>query len=307
MSTNDPAHHPAVPVPPQSGATPAPSGEPTTSPYGSAPVPPPYGAPGGAPYGTAPYGTAPYGTAPYGTAAYGQQAPPAPTYGSPHPAPPGWHAPWGARLPSVPRSLGTVSVALCALVAAIQVIAAILSVGAVSEVEDYVAGRSDSLATVNAYDAVNAFYVLALIAAGVVSIVWLWKSRRFAEAHSPGWHHARSRVWVWLGWFVPVVSFWFPLQVVRDVRAASVERRSAPLGLWWAGWLGLGVSANLSRNLLRSADLDSWSALPLFETLGALASLAALVGWALLVREIGRGQLDASLAARGAGPGPAPY
>ncbi len=65
------------------------------------------------------------------------------------------------------------------------------------------------------------------LAAAVVTCLWLWQSRVLAEAVSPGRGHARSRVWVWLGWIVPVVAFWFPYQVVRDVRAATVVVRDA--------------------------------------------------------------------------------
>jgi hypothetical protein len=70
-------------------------------------------------------------------------------------------------------------------------------------------------------------FLLALLAAGVMFIVWLWRARGNAELFCYG-KHRRGRGWVIGGWFCPVVNLWFPKQIVDDVIAAS-DSRTPPL------------------------------------------------------------------------------
>ncbi len=131
------------------------------------------------------------------------------------------------------------------------------------------------------------------LAAAVVTCLWLWQSRVLAEAVSPARGHARSRVWVWLGWIVPVVAFWFPYQVVRDVRAATVVAPRRGLGWWWAGWLLWSVATNVATQLttLSSAGAaGTFALLPVAETVGTAGLVLALVLWVRTVREITAGQ-----------------
>ena len=95
-------------------------------------------------------------------------------------------------------------------------------------------------------------WLLALSAAAVVFIVWLWRARGNAEFFCYG-RHRRGRGWVIGGWFCAVVNFWFPKQIVDDVIAAS-DPRTPPLlpdlrripshGLvlaWWLTWVATEV------------------------------------------------------------------
>lgn len=195
---------------------------------------------------------------------------------------------WAPR--PVPPALGTASVVLAALVAAAQVAAFALSFPVVSTLRDLVAGRAASSGVLGAYDATTYLYSGIQVAAAVVTVVWLWRSRTFAEAVSPDRHHARSRVWVWLGWILPVVSLWFPYQVVRDVRAATSRAERPGLGVWWAAWLVAGFAANTSGRVLASRDPGDWSALPLLDGVATVAIVVAAVLWARVVREVTAGQ-----------------
>jgi Domain of unknown function (DUF4328) len=69
--------------------------------------------------------------------------------------------------------------------------------------------------------------------------------------------HRRAGVWTWLGWCVPVVSFWFPYQVLADIlRASDPDQapqesntsRATPAWLWgwwlpWVAWILLSNAA----------------------------------------------------------------
>ena len=147
--------------------------------------------------------------------------PPSPSAMHPYGGYPPPSASWGP-LPRPPApGLGIASAALAGAVALVVVVQFLVSFQAVSTLEALVAGDQVSTGVLDVYDVLSSLVLVIEIAAGVVTVVWLWKSRTFAEAVSPGWPHARSRVWVWLGWIVPIVAFVFPYQVVRDVRAAD--------------------------------------------------------------------------------------
>ena len=61
--------------------------------------------------------------------------------------------------------------------------------------------------------------------------------------------------WAIGGWFVPILWWWRPPQVVNDVWGAGgpLDQRTArsPLvGWWWAAWLALNTAAEFARGLL---------------------------------------------------------
>ncbi len=130
---------------------------------------------------------------------------------------------------------------------------------------------------------VGSLYATATIAVFVVACVWLSRSRELATAVQPRATQARGPAWVWLGWIVPVVNLWFPLQVVRDIRAATGavpdrSRSARGLGWWWCCW----VVALLAENVSVNVDGDD----VLRTQLDALALVATVVGYALWVRVV---------------------
>lgn len=81
---------------------------------------------------------------------------------------------------------------------------------------------------------------LFLVGSAVSFLVWLYRARRNVEAS--GYPQRRARGWAMGAWFVPVVSLWFPYQVVADVRRGDPAARENPvvtreLALWWTAWL----------------------------------------------------------------------
>jgi hypothetical protein len=86
-------------------------------------------------------------------------------------------------------------------------------------------------------------------------------------------------VWVWLGWVIPVVSLWFPYQVVRDilratcgaVRGVSVPRNL--LGPWWTSWLLLAWAMQIGDRLALTDA--SGTAVVVTEWATAMAALLA--------------------------------
>jgi hypothetical protein len=144
-----------------------------------------------------------------------------------------------------------------------------------------------------------------LLVAYVSTCLWLWRARLNSEALAPGHAHSRRRGWVWGGWVVPIVLFWFPFNVIGDIAAATrnPERRDGPstraLGRWWALWLGYLVTGQVNSRLVPWNGIPSPSAaraLVPVEILNATLAVLALACWIPMIRGVHRSQGRAAAA-----------
>ena len=118
-------------------------------------------------------------------------------------------------------------------------------------------------------------FLLTLLAAGVVFIVWLWRVRSNAEAIAGPQSQRLGKGWGIGCWICPIVNLWFPYQYVVDVWRASKPSRDTGDGLvlaWWLTFLATGVVAQFRRS-----DTDSLVASATCALLVAAAVLAVLV------------------------------
>lgn len=72
-------------------------------------------------------------------------------------------------------------------------------------------------------------------------LVWLVRSRRNAQELSPR-ASVPSRGWTIGAWFIPVINFFVPRQIVLDIERASSaswaqERDTRLVNLWWVAWI----------------------------------------------------------------------
>ncbi|NBH11296.1 DUF4328 domain-containing protein [Amycolatopsis sp. SID8362] len=119
------------------------------------------------------------------------------------------------------------------------------------------------------------------VVTGIVFVRWLWLARANAEVLEPA-PHRHSPAWAVFGWIVPIVSFWFPQMVVRDVWNASNPQRPRGTGRlfptpggeliswWWAAYLTdqvlSTIGGRLTDNPMTARDVD---------TVAAVAEVAA--------------------------------
>jgi hypothetical protein len=69
----------------------------------------------------------------------------------------------------------------------------------------------------------------------VTTGLWLWKVRRNVDQIDRAGQRHR-RIWTWLGWLVPIMNYWYPYQIVRDLGESS-QRPKLPYRSWWAAWV----------------------------------------------------------------------
>jgi hypothetical protein len=140
-------------------------------------------------------------------------------------------------------------------------------------------------AVFTAYVFLFLLWLLVSIAAYVLAGTWLWRARRNADLIAPD-QQRRSRIWVWLGWIVPVVSYWFPKQVIDDVWRSTVRDPGKPRTEWWWGtWIATGLIGGLGSNLIRDEG-----DLVIYHTTVAVMMTVAVVFWIRVVRTVSDAQ-----------------
>lgn len=134
---------------------------------------------------------------------------------------------------------------------------------------------------------------MAALAAFVITCLWLWKCRRNVADLRPSAHQRRDPGWVWAGWAVPVVAWWFPLQVVSDIGSIPANgtqptQRPPRVRWWWTSFIAMqvvGWTTAVLRTIPESAEW--WFAA---QTAAAVVTLMALTLWIPIVRHIDRDQ-----------------
>ncbi|MFW6866757.1 DUF4328 domain-containing protein [Nocardioides sp. CPCC 206347] len=227
---------------------------------------------------------------------------PSPWPGPAYPATPPSGAAWpAAPQRSAPTALAVASGVLAIVLALLAVVIAIASGPASKEFADAARAGYSTYDVFTSYDGLALLLFPFLIGAYVVSCLWLQFARANTMAIAPRVPHQRGRVWVWLGWWVPIVSLWFPFQVVRDVQDASrPEGRTVGLGLWWAAWLVYLFGSRVAASASTSTDPGFIEALPTIEWINAGALAVACVQWCriLYVTTTNQQRALASAAAR---------
>ncbi|ALU95780.1 hypothetical protein WQO_22150 [Streptomyces globisporus C-1027] len=157
---------------------------------------------------------------------------------------------------------------------------------------------------------------VALLATGVVFIIWFHRTRRNAEVFDPSVQRMGPG-WAVGGWFVPIANLWFPYRVASGVWEASAQTRPdggrrtvprTPLNLWWGAWVVSLLFTRVTERLwdravgaeevVRAAGLVAAS-----DAVDIVAAALAV----LYVRAVTRMQVERALHGRAPdGPAPAP-
>jgi hypothetical protein len=145
--------------------------------------------------------------------------------------------------------------------------------------------------------------LLAILVAGVLFIVWLFRVVRQLHAGRPTMFRYRAG-WAIGGWFVPLVNLVIPKQMVDDSwRAATDRAKPVPplFHVWWAAYLLGGLVTIIGRGV-ENGDTTNPHSLVNGDRIGGAGSLISALAAVLAMVVVAK--LDA--AARQASPAPAP-
>jgi hypothetical protein len=73
----------------------------------------------------------------------------------------------------------------------------------------------------------------------IVLAIWTYNATK--ALHATGRRTTHTAGWAAAGWFVPIISLWYPYQAVRDLVPPDHPARRL-VGWWWACWLASGVA-----------------------------------------------------------------
>ncbi len=185
------------------------------------------------------------------------------------------------------RGLGLAASALVGLVALGNVAEAAAGWLTYTTVRDHRAGTATQADLDTAHTAgvlTDLPSTMVTLVAVVVFIMWAYHARLNAERLVPAHEHRRSRAWVLLGWFVPVVNLWFPKVVVDDIWRASdprlrgvpFQQRPRPTATtwWWTAYLVTWFLDGAFLSYYENGRLSTES----FMTVAVLSTMCAVVG-----------------------------
>ncbi len=242
----------------------------------------------------------------------------------PPPAAPVRHS---ARLRS-PVALGRAVAVLLGLIAAADLYALWTGTVMLDVLDDLITGdwgadiqrEADHADTL--YGDAGLAQVALMVVTCVVFLVWFHRVRVNAEVFAPHIHR-KTRGWTVWGWFVPVVSLWFPRRIALDIWDASGPRSVAPdrtltldpsadrgphpvVNAWWTLWIAsllVGRWASRSyENAEENAELKS--AVGKLMVADGLDLAAAVLAIVFVLRLTGMQDRKAALGPPPAGPGP---
>ena len=189
-----------------------------------------------------------------------------------------------------PRLLARWTVALVALTGAVSVVAAFSDYAEQNLYQRMIDERFVSLSEAQASDdrqaVIAVLQVAVLLAAAVLFILWL--RRCYANLDSLGGRRRYSLRWTVWGWFVPIMWFWRPKQVVNDLLISDARPRAAALvNWWWASFLvSNGVSWVSSRMLLSGDTAKQLHDAALAGVVADVLDVGAAVLAVLMVRRL---------------------
>ncbi|CAL9616664.1 hypothetical protein SUDANB38_05783 [Streptomyces sp. enrichment culture] len=247
-------------------------------------------------------------------------APPAPASAAPAPAPaaqvaehpaaaapPSWAPPVKPLRSIVGLSYGVTGLlGLVALLDALAAYAALNSYTVIGKLYTADEDQYDALtATADRADMLMyfsaSFSLMALIATGIVFIVWFHRARTNAEVFGPA-EQRRTPGWAIGAWFIPIANLWIPRRIAGDIWDASELGERAPraaLNTWWTLWVLTSLAGRTAERLWeRAEEYDAVRRAALGLAASSVLDLVAAVAAIVFVRRLTAMQYAKAMARR---------
>ena len=159
-------------------------------------------------------------------------------------------------------------------------------------------------------DAANSFLLstgllsLVSLISGIVFWVWSWRARVNAELLGGPRSQELSRGWTFWGWICPIVSLWFPCQIMLDIyRTSSGGQGSRAVVIaWWVVGLCAGVVPEIvgGRFTQNTSPAKVSQAITVIAIISVAAAAASAVLISVVINRISAWQQAVSQAQAGA-------
>jgi hypothetical protein len=177
------------------------------------------------------------------------------------------------------------------LLAAVWTVA-LASIPSAQSYRDQLASGTAADQIVTAYDAMTVIIPITMISSWVITSLWLKKLHIAATATNPTAMRLK-RPWVFWSWIVPVVSLWFPKNIIEDLlKAEGSDESKSLIGkdtlTWWLTWVGFALVNNIGIVSAFDATDGYVPIRPELELAGACLLTGAYLVWIRIVKELDR-------------------
>ena len=175
------------------------------------------------------------------------------------------------------------------LLAAVWIVA-LASIPSAQSYRDQLASGTAADQIVTAYDAMTVIIPITMISSWVITSLWLKKLHIAATATNPTAMRLKHP-WVFWSWIVPVVSLWFPKNIIEDLlKAEGSDEAKSLIGkdtlTWWLTWVGFALVNNIG--IVSAFDAaDGYVPIrPELELAGACLLTGAYLVWIRIVKTL---------------------
>ena len=175
------------------------------------------------------------------------------------------------------------------LLAAVWIVALASSPSAQSY-RDQLASGTAADQIITAYDAMTVIIPITMISSWVITSLWLKKLYIAATATNPTAMRLK-RPWVFWSWIVPIVSLWFPKNIIEDLlKSEGSDESKSLIGkdtlTWWLTWVGFALVNNIG--IVSAFDAaDGYVPIrPELELAGACLLTGAYLVWIRIVKTL---------------------
>ena len=177
------------------------------------------------------------------------------------------------------------------LLAAVWIVA-LASIPSAQSYRDQLASGTAADQIVTAYDAMTVIIPITMISAWVITSIWLKKLHISATEVNPTAIRLK-RPWVFWSWIVPVVSLWFPKNLIEDLlKANGSDEAKSLIGkdtlTWWLTWVGFALVNNIGIVSAFDAPEGYVPIRPELELAGACLLTGAYLVWIRIVKTLDR-------------------
>jgi hypothetical protein len=170
-------------------------------------------------------------------------------------------------------------------------IVALSAIPSAQSYRDQLASGVEASKIVTAYDAMTVIVPITMIGAWIISSRWLRQLHDAATASSPI-AIRRNRTWVFWSWIVPVVSLWYPKNLIEDLlKANGSDEAKSLIGrdtmTWWLTWVGFALINNISIVADFGAPSDYVPIRPELEIAAACLLTGSYLVWIRIIRALG--------------------
>jgi hypothetical protein len=175
------------------------------------------------------------------------------------------------------------------LLAAVWIVA-LTSMSSAQSYRDQLASGTPSDQIVTTYDAMAVLIPITMITSWIITSLWLKRLHIAATAASESAIRLK-RPWVFWSWIVPVVSLWFPKNLIEDLlKANGSDEAKSLVGkdtlTWWLTWVGFALVNNVGIVAEFDAPEGYVPIRPELELAGACLLTGAYMVWIRIVKSL---------------------